>query len=286
MTMRFYYVFLVAAVAFWVCVDAASEATAEVAATSIYDIRLLRDDNKADEVAEERGLNIKSITNLDKLKKMVGVDNLKKVKNLFKSKITPGTLLSWEKKGVRSESAFTKLKLDKVSSDKLFDNPDFKVWFAYSNVVHKEPEQVMVNFLTTRFDEITLTRMIEKATEVSKTKEMATALQQQQMKTWAGLGMTDDLVFTSLTLNKNLDGLLTNPNFNAWTKFVDNFAEKGKQDASLIDTLRLHFPDKALLSLFKTAQKTKETEAMGLRLENALIAQFRLHKPQIRKPQT
>ncbi|GMF42635.1 unnamed protein product [Phytophthora fragariaefolia] len=163
--------------------------------------RLLRDDSVTVGTEEER-LNIKAMT--DKLKSNSAIE---KISGLFKRKITPGTLLKWAEKGKSPEKIFIKYKLDKAG-DKLFDNPDFKIWYAYTAMVTKyDPEKAILTSLIARYGEPKLSSMIDAATKATGTgaTDIALTLQTKQMTIWKEMGMNADDAFKVLSLNQNLD---------------------------------------------------------------------------------
>ncbi|KAG3009409.1 hypothetical protein JG687_00009779 [Phytophthora cactorum] len=133
---------------------------------------------------EER-LNLKSLPGLDK------------VKSLFKSKITPDTLMKWDKKNKSPDYAFKKFNLHKAE-DKLFDNPDFLVWVAYTRAVRSNPEDAMLTTLKSKYEDDVLASMLIQAKNVKKTKDIATSLQRAQLNTWLRNNKSSQDVFKIL----------------------------------------------------------------------------------------
>ncbi|ETL85034.1 hypothetical protein L917_15301, partial [Phytophthora nicotianae] len=131
--MRCRYVALALAIVFFASSNATEDSkrvTADIPAAvlsisaGVKHYRLLRAESTADANDEARGFSLKSIPGLSKLTSM------------FKTKITPGTLLNWANKEKSPDYVFLKLKLDKTGHQ-LFDNPDINVWAAYTNAVVK-----------------------------------------------------------------------------------------------------------------------------------------------------
>ncbi|KAG6616671.1 putative secreted RxLR effector protein [Phytophthora cinnamomi] len=134
---------------------------------------------REEDTTEERTFSIKATPGLEKFKSIPSFD---KFKGLFKTKVTLGTLLGWAKKGKSPDKVFTAYELDKTGT-KLFESPDFKIWYTYTALVTKtDPEKAVLTSLVGRFGESTVSSMLEGAMKVSGTKEIATALQMKQME--------------------------------------------------------------------------------------------------------
>ncbi|KAG7384313.1 hypothetical protein PHYPSEUDO_002778 [Phytophthora pseudosyringae] len=117
--------------------------------TRILPERFLRTENRADTNDGERGISLKSIP------------GLKKLTGLFKTKITPGTLVNWANKQESLDYVFLKLKLDKAGTQ-LFDYPDINMWAAYASAVVKtNPEAAMLTSLQARYTDDVLSTMLE-----------------------------------------------------------------------------------------------------------------------------
>nr|AEK80769.1 Avh154 [Phytophthora sojae]AEK80770.1 Avh154 [Phytophthora sojae]AEK80771.1 Avh154 [Phytophthora sojae] len=275
--MRLHHVVLIAVAALINSAGALSSATDSdlalplAGAQDVAANRLLR----ADGDDEERAFNIKTIPGLDKIKSIPGVE---KFAGLFKTKITPGTLLKWAKKGKSPDKVFTTYNLDKTGT-KLFESPDFKIWYTYTALVTKtDPEKAILTSLIGRYGEVTLSSMLEGALKLPGMKDVATTLQKKLMQTWKDVGMNADDAFKYLKLHMNVDDVLTNPNLNAWTRYVDDFTVKRKTDTPLIDVLRANYDDAALLKMFNAAKGNPQSKRMATNLEAALVSKLRLQR--------
>ncbi|KAE9007011.1 hypothetical protein PR003_g15134 [Phytophthora rubi] len=145
-------------------------------------------------------------------------------------------------------------------------------------VTKTDREKAILTSLIGRYGETTLSSMLEGAMKIPGMKDVAPMLQKKQMTTWRDLGKSADDAFKLLNLNKNLDDVLTNPNLNAWTKYVDDFTVKNKVATPLIDTLRANYDDAALLKMFVAAKNNPQTSTMATNLQAALNNKLRLER--------
>ncbi|KAG7378981.1 hypothetical protein PHYBOEH_012112 [Phytophthora boehmeriae] len=188
--------------------------------------RLLRTDNTLGETDEERVISIKPIAALDKFK--AGVE---KITSAYKSKTTLGTLLRWAEKKKSPDTVFAKLKLDKATT--LADNPNFMVWFAYARYVWADYaflDRVIINYLTRKYGDVDLAKMIEAATQTKGTKAIATTLQNSQFNRW--MVLEDDVwkkfdlgILTLFSREKDVSSTI-------WAKYVMHQAEVKKLQAA------------------------------------------------------
>ncbi|KAE8987534.1 hypothetical protein PR003_g22555 [Phytophthora rubi] len=112
---------------------------------------------------------------------------------------------SWLKKGKVADDVFSKIKLNKVAGEKLFEDKKFLAWAKYVddfNVKNPDKATSMIPTMTKNFGDDAVGRMIEAATKVEGTKRLATSLQTQQIKYWESLGMSTDDVFRALKLDQ------------------------------------------------------------------------------------
>ncbi|POM61848.1 Secreted RxLR effector peptide protein [Phytophthora palmivora] len=225
-------------------------------------MRLLRYNNLSDEIDEERTFSLQSIP------------VLKKLTNVFKSKITPGTLLNWANKEKSPDFVFRKLNLNKAG-DKLFDNPDVNVWAAYTNVISKaNPEEAMVTTLKTRYTDEALSQMILAAKKVSSTESVAIKIQTGQVQNWLTRKKSPNDVFEYLLLNKAGDDLLSNPELAIWIRYMTAFnKENPMQKTSLHATLKTHYSSDAISKMIEAGKVVKGAGTIGVakRLEATQI---------------
>jgi hypothetical protein len=236
--------------------------------------RLLRVESSEDD--EERAISIKSIPGLDKLKKMPVFE---KLTQLFKTRVTPGTFMNWAKKGKSPDYVFQKLKLNAVPEEKLFSSVDFPVWVAYVRLSSKTNADAAISgALVARYGDVALNKMVETALKVNPADDVASMLQKKQFDDWANLGLGSDDVFKLLKLDDGLDGLLANPNLSAWDKYVQSTGGSTGTKTPLINALRAHYDDAALLKMLVAAKKNPETANVAKSLEGALVGQLRLNR--------
>ncbi|ETO85872.1 hypothetical protein F444_00539 [Phytophthora nicotianae P1976] len=220
--------------------------------------RLLRAESTADANDEARGFSLKSIPGLSKLTSM------------FKTKITPGTLLNWANKEKSPDYVFLKLKLDKTGHQ-LFDNPDINVWAAYTNaVVKSNADDAMLTTLRARYSDDALAKMFEMGKKVAHSESVATKLQSRQMENWMAAKKTPDDVFKILFLDKAGVGVLDSSVLAGWTtymRFFNSKQENRKNRVTLIYTLTTHYKDRGVLDIIEAAKKVPSTARTAKLLE-------------------
>ncbi|KAK1935670.1 hypothetical protein P3T76_010365 [Phytophthora citrophthora] len=104
------------------------------------------------------------------------------------------------------------------------------------------------------------------------TKAVGTRLKTYQLKHWVEIRKDPEEVFKLYSLNYAGWRFLSEPQFSAWTKYVDELNAKNEGAmVSIIPTLRKHFSDDDLFKIALAAKRSEETEAMGTKLEDAFV---------------
>jgi hypothetical protein len=182
--------------------------------------------------------------------------NLEKVKTLLVP-VTQGKLDKWAKAGKPVKDVFTRLELATSPSRLLFDNPQFVSWV-----------KSVIPTLTARYGDETLAKMIAAATRNTGTKDLATRLNAAQVQHWAKTGKSPSDVYTLFNLDKVKKGILSNPQFSAWTKYVDDFNVKNPDEATTaIPTLTAHYGDDVLFEMLNMAKAVEETKSIATKLQ-------------------
>ncbi|KAI9912601.1 hypothetical protein PsorP6_006571 [Peronosclerospora sorghi] len=114
------------------------------------------------------------------------------------------------------------------------------VWnyIAYYNSHNPEKQFSLVRWLTETIDEDVLERGLVKATGTDSTKEIAAALQQEQLELWLASKKTVDEVFILLKLKDEGHKLFESPKMETLNMYMEKFNAKGKK------------PDEALVTMF------------------------------------
>nr|AEK80750.1 Avh147 [Phytophthora sojae] len=204
---------------------------------------------------EERAISFNSIPGVGKVKNIV--DKQKAAQ--------------WLKKGKEADDVFTKMKLNKVQGEKLFENKKFLAWVKYVDDFNaKNPDKAtsMIPTLTKNFGDDVVARMIEAATKVEGTKRLATSLQTQQIKYWQSLDMSVDDVVRALKLNNKVDDVLTDPNFLVLNKYLVDFNTwNPSKSTTMTETLARTYGDLPVAKMLATASKVESTKDMAKRLQ-------------------
>ncbi|KAF4029088.1 hypothetical protein GN244_ATG19205 [Phytophthora infestans] len=176
-------------------------------------------------------------------------------------------------------SADDLIKLGKTG-DNLFESPAFNVWAGYVGTVKREdPDRAILTVLSGQYGEASVMRMAEVASKAGNNKDLATKLQNMQLDDWKRERKSIGSVFEALILHKNVDDLLTNPNLNAWSKYVELTKANTEAKTPLITTIRTFYKNDAeLLRAFKAAQENPESKRLGKLLEESLVNILRLQR--------
>ncbi|KAG6599847.1 putative RxLR effector [Phytophthora cinnamomi] len=152
---------------------------------------------------------------------------------------------------------------------------DFTQWLKYVDGLRaKNPakETSAISRLTAYFGDATLYKMIDEGTKTSRTKGLATELQIEQMKLWVSVAKNPDDVFHFMELDKVKKDILSNPEFSAWAKYVDDFnAKYPEKQASMIPTLLKSYNDATLFRMSETAMSVEGTKSIATKLQDQLI---------------
>ncbi|KUF81837.1 hypothetical protein AM588_10000305 [Phytophthora nicotianae] len=104
--------------------------------------------------------------------------------------------------------------------------------------------------------------------EASTTEALARKLRMEQIQRWMTDGKTPGYVFKMFMVDSKVDELLTNPQFIAWTKYVDEFNAKNPANkASMIPPIVTHYGDDAVFGMLEAAKKVQSTEKLASKLQ-------------------
>eukprot|EP00644_Phytophthora_capsici_P011641 jgi/Phyca11/123341/e_gw1.50.123.1 len=203
-----------------------------------------------------------------------------KVAKLFQfSKLTDEQLQQWLSAGKTAESVFYRMGLDNTFVTKVFKSPQFIRWLQYADDLSASGKGTSaISILSTKYGDEQLYKMIGWAKKESSTEALGLRLQSEQLDHWVKVGKDPDEVFKLYDLNYAGSRILSTSQFSAWTKYVDDLNAKNEGAfVSIIPTLRKHFSDDELFHIVLAAKRSGETEAMGMKLEDAFV-QFWIHR--------
>ncbi|EGZ15159.1 hypothetical protein PHYSODRAFT_249125 [Phytophthora sojae] len=184
-------------------------------------------------------------------------------------KLETSRIQAWVKSHETVDDVFMLLKLDEAGEN-LFRTPQFSSWAAFvTTSAPKNPEVPMVMLLKARYkDEAQLARMIESATKVPRTEDIATKLQTDLLNRWRLDRKSSGDILMLLKLNKAGDDIIGRPEFNTWALYTSFISEKVPERA-MISTLTASYGDEALSKMLETAKHVRETKVMATNLQNA-----------------
>ncbi|KAE8976553.1 hypothetical protein PR003_g956 [Phytophthora rubi] len=176
-----------------------------------------------------------------------------KAKTYFSSsKVTPERLQKWLVEGKTPDTVFSRMRLNKAD-DWLLYHPQFTDWLKYvDDLSAKNPTKGTSAFstLTAHYGDAALYKMIEEGEKIWSTKALATKLEEELMQNWIATAKSPDDVFHAMGLDKVKHNILSNPEFTAWAKYVDDFnAKYPEQPALMAPALRKYFSDDALFKM-------------------------------------
>ncbi|KAF1773518.1 hypothetical protein GQ600_11583 [Phytophthora cactorum] len=144
---------------------------------------------------------------------------------------------------------FSKIKLDKTGN-KLFENPDFNVWVAYTRMVVKDDlDRAIFTFLSGRYGEAALMKMAEQPPRLTVRRCIEATREG---------GRSSDQLKSEYVVK------VAKANTGARTP--------------MITTLRAHFKDQDLIKVFKATQNNPETKKLGKTLEESLVSLYRFQR--------
>ncbi|KAF4144660.1 hypothetical protein GN958_ATG06190 [Phytophthora infestans] len=184
----------------------------------------------------------------------------------------------WLDEGKSTQEVFQLLELNKFMvpnfkkiEGTVFGLPDFNTWVNYVddfNAKNPTKKESMIPTLRTIYSDEGLTRALELAKTYSTTNALATKLRKEQIQRWLDDAQTPKYVFEMFMIDDKVDGLLTNPRFIAWTKYVDDFnLQNPTSRASMEPPIAAHYGDDAVFAMLEAAKKVQLTENVASRLQ-------------------
>ncbi|KAF1790982.1 hypothetical protein GQ600_6020 [Phytophthora cactorum] len=170
-------------------------------------------------------------------------------------------LRSWLNKGKSAETVFTRMQLTKAGS-RLFYDSQFPTWLQYVDDLNAKTSQKgtsAISALTAQYGDDALSQ------DNLPAKDLATKLQADQVQHWVAIRKDPDEVFHLFKLDKVKRNILSNPEFTAWFKYVDDVTPNIRRARVNDPTLRKYFNDDTLLELTATAKRTEQTKSVATR---------------------
>ncbi|KAF1793540.1 hypothetical protein GQ600_11950 [Phytophthora cactorum] len=230
-------------------------------ATSAADVsttRLLRTSNTDDD--ERAGLSVPTV---------------EKLKTWFtSSNVNSQQLQNCLNEGKFAETVFARMKLTNAGLGLLYDS-QFSAWLQYVDDLNAKTSQKgssAISTLTSQYGDDKLYEMIDEAKTISRTHNLATRLQADQMEHWLTTRKDPDEVFHLFKLDKEGKNILNSPEFTAWSKYVDDLnINKPEQAKFMIPTLRKYYRDVDILKMVESAKSVETTKSIASKLENEMI---------------
>ncbi|OWZ11377.1 RxLR effector protein, partial [Phytophthora megakarya] len=169
----------------------------------------------------------------------------------------------WLVKGTSTDDVFKAFELNMAGS-RIFENPKFVIWALYVTKVEKRnPEEIILSKLMTRFDAYSLPKMLIEAEKVSTMKAFATSLQTQQRQVCLSGGKFTNSVYKLLKLDETWTDLFTSPQFFTWTSYVDAFNRRNREQlVSILRNLTTYYDDATLSMMLEATMKVSTTKQL------------------------
>ncbi|KAL3663754.1 hypothetical protein V7S43_011169 [Phytophthora oleae] len=176
----------------------------------------------------------------------------------------------WLSTGKSSDGVFKLLQLDEAGT-KLFKNQQFSTWTSFVDAFNRKNPSEEVSILaklTKTYDDLALSKMLEAAKKVPKTKIIASKLQTQQIDAWLDAGKSTDDVFKLLKLDKTGDKLFKNPQVLTWVSYVEKFNKKDPEQAvAIFSKLAGTYDQVSLSAMLEAAKHVPSTKRIASYLQ-------------------
>ncbi|KAG2765408.1 hypothetical protein PC129_g7209 [Phytophthora cactorum] len=153
------------------------------------------------------------------------------------------------------DDAFIALEVDKATGN-LLDSQQWKDWAVFIIKRNKkDPDESLASALSIKFGLDGASKILATAAKDPKTKEIATKLEEVQLKRWLDYGFKPDQIFNSLNLNEKVDNIFESPQFATWVSFLTAYNKKNtnKKDITELDVLLQHYKEDGLVKLLSSA---------------------------------
>ncbi|KAI9984863.1 hypothetical protein PInf_006393 [Phytophthora infestans] len=210
---------------------------------------------------------------------------MEKLKALVKSStVTPDKLHQWLDKGLPAGQVFKNMKLDQPNVFSLFYNPSFVKWVQYADDLSaKSPSKAssVISTLTSLYGDKVVYEVIYAAKKYPNLRELASRLQEDQLRYWIAIRKDSSVFFDLLNLNLRWTGTttLTKQEFAVWLKYVDDVNARHPEAAplSIIPTLAQSLGrtgrdgNVELVKIIDAGKDNFKSEAVAKRMESELF---------------
>ncbi|KAI9990525.1 hypothetical protein PInf_018079 [Phytophthora infestans] len=126
----------------------------------------------------------------------------------------------------------------------------------------------MIPTLRKHYSDRALFDMAESAKHVDETNSLATKLENALVQSWGSSRKAPKNALVELDLDTTTFGVLKNPMFNSWVKFVKAYDAKNP-DKTMIETLTSQFGDDLVSKMLAAVKSEEVTQNMAVKLESA-----------------
>ncbi|KAH7487750.1 RxLR effector protein PSR2 [Phytophthora ramorum] len=175
-----------------------------------------------------------------------------------------------------TDKLFKKVKIKEMDGT-LFQSEQFKLWETRVTKNFKQnterAQASMVSTLTSRFGDEALAVSLVTAKQNSKSRPIATDLENAQLQNWESAGKTGDDVFKLLKLNDKGEKLFESPMAATWLAYLTKLNKKNPEE-DMISSLKRVYDDEALAKVITGAQNSASTVVLANTLERALMGKW------------
>ncbi|KAE9024095.1 hypothetical protein PR001_g12752 [Phytophthora rubi] len=166
---------------------------------------------------------------------------------------------------------FSKMKLVHEKSN-LFENPQFLKWTSAVTKGYKDSQAadmaIALTLARQRGDEA-LAKMIVEAKKVSSTKNVATRLEEAQIKNWLSKEETADNVFRALKIENDGYISMRNPLLGTWVSYVKKIEENPYK--LLLSKMRARNSDDIVATYIWSAKRDVVGSTIAQKVEDVLL---------------
>ncbi|OWZ11230.1 RxLR effector protein [Phytophthora megakarya] len=166
----------------------------------------------------------------------------------------------------KAGDVFKILKLNEDGMD-LLKNQVLSTWVSYVKTMKRNPYKLLLlKFKNNGYDEAQIARMIGVTKKDEISNDIASELEEIQLKRWSKERKTVEDVFVLLRLKEDGDKIFESP---AWSVWVDYLAKKvsSNEDDAILSVLRNQFGVETLMDMVAKAKTVRSTEEIATRMQ-------------------
>lgn len=130
----------------------------------------------------------------------------------------------------------------------------YDIWSTYFTKFNRDKALPLIDQLCQTFDDQSLSLLLLASKQSEETAAQASGLQFELEKVWLDKGISPELVFKYLLLDRTPTGLLDNPELTAWMRYADAYWMNTGTDVSLEEIIKTNFDAERIKIIIETAK--------------------------------